>query len=65
MFKKENYDLAIDCYTLSIQYAPAEDMQLGTLYSNRSYAYFKKEHFKKAKEDAEKSLKHRPGWSKV
>ena len=66
MFNKEKYDLAIGCYTLSIQYAPGEEKcLLGTLHSNRSYAYFKNEHFKKAKDDAEKCLKYRPDWSKV
>ena len=66
MFKNGSFDLAIDCYTLSIQYTPADDVRLmGTVYSNRAHAYFKKKQFKKAKDDAEKCLKYRPEWSKV
>ena len=66
MFRQKKFDMAIDCYTLSIQYAAADDAQLlGTLHSNRSQAYFKKKQFKKAKDDAEKCLKYRPNWSKV
>jgi tetratricopeptide (TPR) repeat protein len=66
MFKQEKYDMAIDCYTLSIQYAPDHSVQLlGILHSNRSNAYLKKKLFKKAKDDAEKCLKYRPDWSKV
>jgi tetratricopeptide (TPR) repeat protein len=65
MFKEGKYDNAIDCYTLSIQYAPANDVLLGTLHSNRSYACSQKKQFKKAKDDAEKCLKYRPNWSKV
>ena len=66
MFKEGKYDIAIDCYTLSIQYAaPADDVLLGTLHSNRSHTYLRKKQFKKAKDDAEKCLKYRPNWSKV
>ena len=68
MFRQKKFDMAIDCYTLSIQYiCSAVDGAelLGTLYSNRSQAYFKKKFFKKAKDDAEKCLKYRPNWSKV
>ena len=66
MFKSENFDLAVDCYTLSIQYTRDDNAYLlGTLYSNRAHAYFRKKQFKKAKDDAEKCLKYRPDWSKV
>ena len=66
MFRWKKFDMAIDCYTLSIQYVAVDNAQLmGTLYGNRSQAYFKKKQFNKAKDDAEKCLKYRPNWSKV
>lgn len=66
MTKQENYDYAIDCYSLSISYAPSvNDTLLGMLYSNRAHAYFKKKQFVKSKCDAENCLKYRPHWSKV
>ncbi|CAB4041590.1 TPR and ankyrin repeat-containing 1-like isoform X1, partial [Paramuricea clavata] len=63
MFHIGKYGNAIDCFTLSIQYASVHDVTLGMLYSNRSHAYFKKKQFEKAKEDAEKCVKYRPNWS--
>jgi tetratricopeptide (TPR) repeat protein len=65
MFHIGKYGNAIDCFTLSIQYASVHYVTLGMLYSNRSHAYFKKKQFKKAKEDAEKCVKYRPNWSEV
>ena len=66
MFRHEKFDMAIDCYTLSIQYAAVNNAQLlGILYSNRSQAYFKKKQFNQAKDDAEKCFKYRPNWLKV
>ena len=66
MIGKKKFDLAIECYTLSIHYIPVNNDELrGTLHSNRSQAYLKKNQFKKSKEDAEKCLKYRPGWCKV
>ena len=65
-FKNGSFDLAIDCYTLSIHYTPVNDVcLLGVLYSNRAHAYFKKKQFNKAKGDAERCLQYRPDWSKV
>ena len=56
----------MDCYSLAIKYAALDDVELlGILHSNRSSAYFRMKKYCKAKEDAEKSLKYRPKWSKV
>ena len=65
MFKIKKYDMAIECYTLSIQFAPSDGVLLGILYSNRSQSYLEKNQYKKAKDDAEKCMKYRPDWLKV
>ena len=57
--------MAIECYTLSIQFAPSDDELLGILYSNRSQSYLEKNQYKKAKDDAEKCMKYRPDWPEV
>ena len=67
MFSMQKYDLAIECYAMSIQYTVSENnaVFLGKVYSNRSQSYLKTKQFVKAKDDAKKCLEYRPDWSKV
>lgn len=66
MFKYHNYDLSIECYTLSLNYTPENESDLlGIIYSNRSFAYLKKGNSESALTDAQNCARIKPEWPKV
>ncbi|KAF6031229.1 hypothetical protein EB796_010465 [Bugula neritina] len=59
-FIEENYGEAVQCYSQIITRNPKDH----TVFSNRSYAYWKLGKFKEALDDAKMTVKLRPQWSK-
>ena len=58
--KQNNYDGAVDNYSLAI----SEDPTNGVYYSNRSYAYWCLKKYELALADAEKCCELKPDWAR-
>lgn len=59
--KNQKFEEAILHYTYAIKLDPSNY----TLYSNRSYAFFKVQQYYLALEDANETIKLNPAWPKV
>ena len=62
LFKRGEYDDAIEEWTEALQVGCDDAELLGTLYSNRSAAHFHREKWEAALSDGERACRVRPGW---